>query len=119
MVITTTWEDVVLMASELSALSYERGEQILEDVAEQMNEDVWGTRVNLGARYLAAHLGTLDLRRGTGGPVTSETVGPVSRTYSASIADGAGRLGSTTYGLEYERLMMTLPAARFTICEEA
>lgn len=52
--------------------------------------------------YLAAHILTIAGRGGTGGAVTSETEGSLSRGYAVT---GAGtRLDSTSYGIEFQRL---------------
>lgn len=52
--------------------------------------------------YLAAHILTIAGRGGTGGAVTSETEGSLSRSFgSTGSTDG---LGSTSYGQEVQRL---------------
>src|SRR5688500_9353808 len=110
------WQDVVNIAPELSTLPLASQTAILADVALQMNADAWGSKLDLGSKWLAAHLATVGPRRsGVGGPVVSESVGSVSRAYAASVAAGASQLGSTSYGLEYERLLLTLAAARFAV----
>jgi hypothetical protein len=42
--------------------------------------------------------------RGGSGPVQSESVGQVSRSYAVSMAEGTSNLDSTSYGKEYRRL---------------
>lgn len=51
--------------------------------------------------YLAAHILTVAGRGGTGGAVTSETEGSLSRGYGAT---GTASLDSTSYGNEVQRL---------------
>lgn len=79
----------------------------------QMNIDVWGTWLDMGATYLVAHLVTLGKRRGAGGPVQTEMVGQVSRSYFTMLT--AGVLGSTSYGQEFFRLRNSLADARFPV----
>lgn len=104
-----TWSDVVTFpAPELSTVATGTQNAILAVVDRQIDDDAWGEFANDGRRYLAAHLGTLSSGAGAGavGPVTSESVGAMSRSYgSLSDTSGAGALGSTRYGLEYYRLL--------------
>lgn len=109
------WTNVTDIAPELSTAPLAMQTAILAQVNAELDEDVWDTKVEIGRAYLAAHLGTILRRRGAGGPVVGESVGSVSRQYSASIAAGAAMLGSTSYGIEFERQLMTLAAARFTV----
>jgi hypothetical protein len=51
--------------------------------------------------YLAAHTLTLAARRGSGGAITSEAEGALSRSYGATRTDG---LAATAYGQEVARL---------------
>ncbi len=108
------WADVVYIAPELSTVATATQNAILADVALQLSSDAWGVLLDLGSKYLAAHLATVSKRKGQGATVTAETVGAVSRQYAAP-AVAVGALGSTGYGLEYERLLMNLPAARLTL----
>lgn len=117
MAITITWTDVVAMAPELSTVPLASQTAVLAAVALQMDVDLWDAKLNLGAVYLAAHLATIRGRNGVGGPVVAESAGSVSRAYSASVAAGAAQLGSTSYGIEYERLILTLACARVALCD--
>lgn len=65
----------------------------------------WGDLRDQGACYLAAHLATLAKSRGRG-PLASQTVGPLSRSYGGLLQ--FGELGLTSYGVEYQRLMRLL-----------
>lgn len=55
--------------------------------------------------YLAAHLGTVAQSGGSApaGPVTSETVGQVSRSYAQLVGDAlaSSAWASTAYGRQY------------------
>ena len=68
--------------------------------------DVWGELFDDGRRALAAHFGFLAQLDGTG-PITSESIGPASRSYAALMTDDA--LSMTPAGLAYRSLCQTLP----------
>lgn len=106
-----TWADVVELAPDLSTTTVAAQNLILAHVALQVGPTQWGTYEAMGQLYLAAHLGTLQARGGSAavGPVTSETVGPVSRSYGSTATAAAGLLNSTPYGSEYARLRALLP----------
>lgn len=78
--------------------------------------DAWGDLADDGALYLAAHLRTLAKRgsKGASGAVQSKKVGEVSVTYAAPVASASSG-SSTPYGMEYERMIMTLPGARIYV----
>jgi hypothetical protein len=68
--------------------------------------------------YLAAHLGTISKRAGSGaaGPVTDESAGNVHRSYAAATMATAYALGATMYGQQYLALTeMSLAAAPLVI----
>lgn len=109
-----TFDDVLLTAPELSTLTTEQRDQVLADAYLLLNEGVCGDRLDLCARYLAAHLATLSRRRGLGGAVTGQSVGQVSRSY-ASPTDAFLSLPSTSYGQTLQTLIRTNPAARWVV----
>lgn len=106
-----TWDDVVAIAPSLSAVSAEGQAIILDFVELQVTEGQWGVdRARLGRIFLAAHLGSLAITTATAaGPIASETVGPLSRTYMAAAAS-AGATGATSWGKQYQAMRMALPA---------
>lgn len=106
-----TWADVEAVAPELSTAALATQTAILAQVNSELSPSVWGTKVEIGRAWLAAHLGTLAGIEEGGGVVQSETVGAVSRTFAVSSGD----YSSTAYGNEFQRLLMQLPAARFGI----
>lgn len=106
------WSNVVDIAPELSTIPVNSQNAILAQVNTELSPSVWGTRIEIGRAWLAAHLATVSSGGGAGGQVLSEKVGDVSRTYSDAGATGAS---SSDYGQEFERLLLQLPAARFTI----
>jgi len=91
------WADVVAVAPELSGVPSTAQTAILGLVDEQLASVVWGTRLEAGQTFLAAHLGTI-----RGAPnYTKEQVGDHTR-------DVMGDLNSTGYGREYKRLVRSL-----------
>ena len=97
------------VASELATLGAEQQRSILDTVDRQVADpEVWGSYLDDGARYLAAHLGTLSKLKGKG-PVTAEAVGNISRSYANMLQLGV--LGTTPYGLEYGRLVRLTTAS--------
>lgn len=108
------WSNVTDIAPELATLPVGSQTAILAQVALQMNPDVWGSKLDMGAAWLAAHMATVGPRRkGVGGPVQSESAGNVSRSYAAIATTSS--LAATSYGQEYERLVMQLPLARLAL----
>lgn len=111
------WSDVVNIAPELATIATNAQTAILSDVYNEMNADVWGSKLDIGAKWLAAHLATVGPRRkGAGGPIMSQTVAQVSQSYGTTAA-ALSSLGATSYGQEYERLIYTLPSARIMLAD--
>lgn len=112
-----TWDDVVARAPALSDVETETQDALIEDAYAQLSETNWGDNLDLAAIWLCAHLGSISLLSSTAasatGPVLSETVGSVSRTYSAgSSSSSSTELDSTAYGREFLRLQRSLLTAR-------
>lgn len=120
MAYTLAKEDVVLVALDvaLTDLSDDEWEQVLLEVTSEVGTKGWGTDAlaKMGAQYLAAHKALLRKRAKAGGagsaaagPLISVTAGKVSKTYaspaaSSTTSPGDAQLGTTTYGLEFQRL---------------
>lgn len=102
------WIDVVAIAPELIALNANSQTQILQIVDRQINADAWGSLADDGRRFLAAHYGSLALRKGSGF-ITEEHVGQLGRSYAVP-AWLKSSLGLTSYGIEYRRLTTLLPS---------
>ena len=108
------WADVVALATELSTIDGAARVFILEYVnGPGMDPDSFdgedGPTTRLARIYLAAHMGA-GIGKGAagaaGGPVTSESMGGLSRSYSVgSVAASADSTGSTAYGRMYEALV--------------
>jgi hypothetical protein len=101
---------------EFSAISDARVELFLDDAALQINIGAWGLKADLGIYWLTAHMLALDTAAGTTGgtygPVTSESVGQVSRSYASggSYSGTSSEYGATKYGVNYYRLWRTIIA---------
>lgn len=98
---------VVAVASELATVDVVT-QFVYLGLAELLVADttVWGDLLDDGRRFLAAHFGQLAKFRGHG-PITSESVGPLSRSYASLTGDFAVDL--TSAGRSYMDLVRTLP----------
>lgn len=108
------WADVLALAPELVnvdstarmfILSYVNGPALDPGSFDGEN----GVTTRLARIYLAAHMGS-SVGKGaagaSGGPVTSESMGGLSRSYSVgSVAQSIDATGSTDYGRRYEALV--------------
>lgn len=107
------WADVEAIAPELTTAAVPVATQtvLLAIVDLQIDDDAWLDFADVGRRYLAAHLGSLYANGGSaGGYVTSESLGPMSRSYGLP-AGVEGALATTKYGIEYQRLIGFLPCS--------
>ena len=107
------WTDVQAIAPELTTAVVPVATQalLLQIVDLQIDDDAWSDFADVGRRYLAAHLGSLYAGGSSvGGYVTSETLGPMSRSYGLP-AGVEGALATTKYGIEYQRLIGFLPCS--------
>jgi hypothetical protein len=105
MAITKT--DVIAIASELESVPDATWNVVLSMTAAQMNASSWGSKLDMAAVWLAAHLATMTQRSALAEAAKkSVTIGPISVSYDTSgdrSPTGAG-LESTSYGQEYKRL---------------
>lgn len=112
-----TVADVRRIAPELADVSGADIEAFLSDAALELNAAVWGKLYDRAHALVAAHL-TAQANASTvgtaAGPVASESVGPVSSSYSSMTGSAsAGLWGTTRFGVEYQRLLRLLgPAVR-------
>lgn len=122
MPLTITKVEVIAVAGELAgtALTDPQWETVLLLTNEQCNVGAFPSQIkaDLAARYLAAHIG-VKLKQGmasgagaggASGPLSSITVGDVSKTFRTSgavdqVAATSAELLGTAYGREYYRLM--------------
>jgi len=107
-----SWSEVVAVGAQLAAVDPLLQNAILLYVNNDFNVEVWGGEdsetLYLGRLFLAAHLGSVPRSgiSGTTGAVTSETIGPISRSFAMSSS--SGQLSTTPYGAEYQALLDTL-----------
>lgn len=115
MAITRT--DITARWSEFSSLDSDVLDLAIADAYEQLDPDVWENKLDRGALYLAAHLAKLGASGavGSAGPVQSESVGQVSRSYAVAQLDSGDTYESTGYGRLFLGLLMSLPNARFGV----
>ncbi|MEK3645827.1 DUF4054 domain-containing protein [Aeribacillus sp. FSL M8-0235] len=102
----TTPERVRSIAKHLSALTDDELQIIIDDAYQEVKslgiQEEYEERLN---RYLAAHLGSLNIRQ-----TQSESVGPMRKDYSTQSINNNTGLSATPYGQEYERLKNRLTA---------
>lgn len=120
---SVTWADVQAIAPELTDTAVPTGTQavLLLMVDRQIDDAAWLDLADDGRRYLAAHMGTVYVLTAGGsaasvGAVTSEAVGPMSRSYassamSSSAASVDALLGTTRYGIWYLHMIRLLPCS--------
>lgn len=116
-----TWENVFALAPALEDVSAAGQAEILAKVEREVRPGPWGAAVDDGRLALARHLGVLALQAqssstggaSTVGPVQSETVGPVSRSFAVLSGGSSGSSGTTfdatSWGQEYKRMLRLLP----------
>lgn len=109
-----SWPDVVNVAPELSSFPAAAQPVIIAQAYLQMDAGAWGSTLDTGAAWLAAHLGTMASRRGKGGAFASGRVGQVSTSW-AIIPGASSRLDATAYGQEFRRLIDTNVLLRFGV----
>ncbi len=85
----------------------------LDQASRRISASAFGTLYDDAQSYLAAHLIAVSARAsgmtlsGASGPVTSETVGPLSRSYASNYGatTGSDAYNATPYGQEFQRLL--------------
>jgi hypothetical protein len=105
---TITWSDVTALAPELADKPVEFQNAILTQVRDEVTDTKWGsmTRANIAAAWLARHLATVAPRGAGGyGPLSSISVGGVSKSFAQVSSTDGTSLSSTRYGNEYLRLI--------------
>jgi hypothetical protein len=102
---------LVLRAPEFSDLASDEVAAAISDAALQVSSLVWGSKTDLGILLLAMHnLAISHPELGQTGPVTSERVGDLSRSY-ATPSLGSHELAETRYGRRFLALKRTVSAA--------
>ncbi len=79
---------------------------MIEYAEEQLDEDCYGEKYNNAVALLVLHLYALNDRGGSGGPVTSEKEGQLSRSFAATAS--AASYGDTSWGRELQTLSRSI-----------
>lgn len=69
-------------------------------------DEIWACKTDEACLLMTAHIVTISKRNGNAGPVTSSQVDKLRRSFGQ--VNGAGLLGTTSYGMEFEALKQTL-----------
>lgn len=116
------WSDVVGIAPELSSVPPLAQAEILGVVNGTLNAAAFGGEsarsYRLARIFLAAHYGSVVSAGGSGpgGPVSSESVGGVSRSYAVFSPMGSDpTLDKTPYGQQYRSLVRASPARAWVV----
>ena len=110
-----TWTNVSNLDSRLAAVETASQLSILNYVSQVLAPDAFGEKYDLALMLFAAHLGALELRGGgvgfTTGLVTSESLGPASRSYAQPPSTLASTYGfdNTIWGQQLSFLMRSYP----------
>lgn len=106
MSISLTAADVVAIAPELTGED-SRITALISDLQPSFEAGAWSSveRATRALKWFVAHLATVQKRGGAAGPVQSEKVGEVSRTYAVSTSGDQDQACSTPYGQMYQRIV--------------
>lgn len=110
MAVLTTLAKIQLIAKDdagIQALSASDPEvvQVLEDADLFVDGNLFGDYTEIAQRYIAAHfLSLANQPVGGRGPLSSESVGGVSQSFTLPYLNQKTVLGSTQYGLMYMEL---------------
>ncbi len=116
---TIAASDVKTFAPEFDALDDADIDLVIARVERRTNREAWGVKADDGVLFLVCHYLTIAARiAATGaqarGPLTSETVGPLSRTFASpgALSLTNAFLASSTYGQAYTELRGLVFASR-------
>ncbi len=111
---TVVAADIMTFAPEFTTVDDDEIATITAAIAQaerRTNRTNWGVIADDGVTYLVCHMLTLAARIAVSGaqargPLTSETVGPLSRSFAVpgSVTLSSAYLASTTYGQAYAEL---------------
>lgn len=109
------WSDVTSIAPELNGKVNLIAQDVILQVATTMVAVAqWdgeeGPKTRAGRIYYAAHLATLQLRRGIPGPVSASAAGGMSRAWGMPALGTFSALQLTSYGVLYLELAKTTRA---------
>ena len=102
--------DVKKVASEFETVDNERVEEFIAQAERRTNRGEWGEKADDAVILLTAHLLKMDKQQGAGaaGPVQSEKVGDVSRSFFLTRASSGSLMLSTSWGRRYNELLDTI-----------
>ena len=99
---------VVAVAPELATIPVASQVALLDQAVGHVDAGEFGDDTDAAIAYLAAHTAVVSKSQGQG-PIASESVGPLSRSYASLTSFGT--LGLTTYGIQFLELLKRCPAA--------
>jgi hypothetical protein len=92
---------------------------LIAEVERRTSRTQWGEKADDGVIYLTAHMALMNAKAAAGqstvkGPLTSETVGPLSRSFAAPVAMPFSQqwYAQTSWGLMYWGLMSLVLSQR-------
>lgn len=101
--------DIKKFAPELESEPNSRIQFFIDFALLSVNASVFGDKTDKAVALLTAHFMTLSNRGGSGGSVTSEKVGDLSRSYSAPSGKvSESELATTAYGQMFLTLLKSL-----------
>lgn len=115
---TVTAASLIVFAPELASVDEAIVTAAVDAAYRRTNVAAWAGKVDDGVNNLAAHMLTLGVRIAASGAqargaLTSQTVGPLSRSFAAPpVTMSDAWLASTTYGQAYAELKATVFACR-------
>lgn len=92
------------IAPELKAVDANVLDTLYKLTTFKVPELIWGEMTEHARALLVAHMQTIAGRSGRGGPIKSEKVGDLARTFGVQDTGKGDSLQGTSHGLEYLRL---------------
>jgi hypothetical protein len=99
---STASEIIDLRNPNLSTAQTAQKTDMIGLATEQLDATVYGTKIELAIALLVLHWFEVQNRTGSGGPLSSETEGGLSRSYAVTAS--SSDWGSTSWGQELQSL---------------
>lgn len=111
---SVTPAQVKAIATEFASTDNDAVQGAIDLAEERTNRTAWGSKADTSVIYMAAHLLKLDALQSTApiNPITSESAGPLSRSYAVDAASSEDDLNSTIWGKRYKGLQRTIMVPR-------
>lgn len=109
-----TPSDIKTLFPEFASVSADRIQAWI-DIAEcRINREAWGSKADIGVKFLTAHFTKFGESSGAlgAGPVTSISVGELSKSFATPGSLSESAFGSTSYGREFLELRAEIFADR-------